>query len=226
MWIKICGNTNLVDAQLAAELGADAVGFVFAPSLRKVTPEQVAVITANLPQHLERVGVFPASSAASIAEAAKQSNLTAVQLHGGLDLERIEGLNQLAAGQFDIIQVMHWQIHADSASAEAVTHQLAQLAEQGIVQRVLIDTKVGHATGGTGVSFNWQAARTALSQATTKLKLIIAGGLRPENVADAIEGLSPWGVDVSSGVEAGPRFKDPEKLAAFIKHARDQQRSS
>jgi phosphoribosylanthranilate isomerase len=220
MWIKICANTNLADAQLAAELGADAVGFVFAPSLRQVTPDEVAAITPHLPAHLERVGVFPASQPDAIVEDARRSGLTAIQLHGGLDLAAIERLNQLAAGQFEIIPVMHWQVGADSASAETVARQLAQLAGQGIVQRVLIDAKVAHALGGTGVAFNWQAARTVLSEAAANLKIIVAGGLRPENVAEAIEGLHPWGVDVASGVEVEPRRKSPEKLAAFLKNAR------
>ena len=87
--------------------------------------------------------------------------------------------------------------------------------------RVLIDTKVGSNLGGTGVSFDWDAARATLAEAGTGLKLIVAGGLRAENVADAIRRLNPWGVDVASGVEQSPGRKSPEKLAAFIRAARD-----
>jgi phosphoribosylanthranilate isomerase len=90
------------------------------------------------------------------------------------------------------------------------------------VDHVLIDSKVGTlATGGTGISFDWDAARTTLAEAAPELKLVVAGGLRSENVAEAIQRLNPWGVDVASGVESVPGRKSPEKLAAFIKKARE-----
>jgi phosphoribosylanthranilate isomerase len=220
MWIKICGNTNLADAQMAADLGADAVGFVFAPGKRQVTAAEVAQITPHLPAHVERVGVFPASSADDIAQQAQQSGLTAVQLHGGVNLTLVQRLQEMFQGRIEIIQVVHWEIDADGTSAAAVARQLKEIAEQGIVRRVLIDSKIGNATGGTGTPFNWNAAQAILADAG-KLELIVAGGLRPDNVAEAISSLAPWGVDVASGVEATPGRKSPEKLAAFIKKARD-----
>ncbi len=219
MWIKICANTSLEDAKLAAELGADAVGFVFAPSVRRVTVAEVAQITPHLPAQVERVGVFPALPAEEIAQAVQQAQLTAVQLHGGFDAELIERLHRLL-GETAIIQTVHWQVDADEASGAAVRAHLSQLVAQGIVERVLIDSKVGNATGGTGTPFDWKAARIALSEAARGLKLIVAGGLRPENVAEAIANLEPWGVDVASGVEAEPRRKSPEKLEAFLRNAR------
>jgi phosphoribosylanthranilate isomerase len=221
MWIKICANTNLVDAQLAAELGADAVGFVFAPSKRQVTAAEVARITQHLPVHVERVGVFPALPAEEIAQQAQQAGLSAVQLHGGVDLALLQRLHELFQGRIKIIQTVHWQIDAESTSAAAVGQQLREIAEQGIVHRVLIDSKIGDATGGTGVPFNWSAARAVFTPASEGLELIVAGGLRPDNIAEAIQGLAPWGVDVASGVEETPGQKSPEKLAAFIKNARD-----
>ncbi len=220
MWIKICANTSLEDARMAADLGADAVGFVFAPSVRQVTPAQAAAITRHLPPHIERIGVFPALAAAEIAEIAAQAGLTAVQLHGELDLPLIERLHQLFVDGIPIIQAIHWQLDADQASGATVSRQLIRIAGQGIVERVLIDSKVGSATGGTGQPFNWNAASTALSHAGPKLHLIVAGGLRPENVAEAVTGLEPWGVDVASGVEAQPGRKSPEKLSAFIRNVR------
>ncbi len=220
MWIKICANTSLEDARMAADLGADAVGFVFAPSVRQVTPADVAAITPHLPAHVERVGVFPALPAAEIAEIAAQAGLTAIQLHGELDLALIERLHHLVAGRMHIIQAIHWQLDADLASSVAVARQLTRIAAQGIVERVLIDSKVGSATGGTGQTFNWSAARAVFSQAAPTLHLIVAGGLRPENVAEAIAGLEPWGIDVASGVEAEPGRKSREKLSAFIRNAR------
>jgi len=221
MWIKICANTNLEDAQLAAELGADAVGFVFAPSARRVTAAEVARITPHLPEGLECVGVFPALQAEEIADAAQESGLTTVQLHGGVDLELVRRLDEIFNGQVKLIQTVHWQADAGDASAALVAQQLREIAADGLVGRVLVDSMVGSKTGGTGVSFDWDAARTTFAQAGAGLKLIVAGGLRLENVAEAIRRLNPWGIDVASGVEEVPGRKSPEKLAAFIRAARD-----
>jgi phosphoribosylanthranilate isomerase len=221
MWIKICANTNLDDAQLAAELGADAVGFVFAPSVRQVTAVQVAQITPYLPESVESVGVFPALEAQQIAGIAQECGLTTVQLQGGVNLELVRQLDEIFNGQVKLIQTVHWQVDADTASAAVVAQQLKEIAANGFVDRVLIDAKVGSAIGGTGVSFDWDAARTTLAEAGTGLKLIVAGGLRQDNVATAIRRLEPWGVDVASGVEQSPGRKSPEKLAAFIRAARN-----
>jgi phosphoribosylanthranilate isomerase len=220
MWIKICANTNLEDAQLAASLGADALGFVFAPSKRRVTAEQVARIAPHLPGAVERVGVFDSLDAEEIARAVRMAGLNAVQLHGGVNLELARNLRQIFAGEIKIIQAIHWQVDAEGANATTVAQQLRQLNEEDIVDRVLIDSKVGEATGGTGVTFDWEKARAVLAQHIGTRKLIIAGGLRPENVADAISRLNPWGVDVASGVEATPGRKSSEKLAAFINSVR------
>jgi phosphoribosylanthranilate isomerase len=221
MWIKICANTNLDDAQLAAELGADAVGFVFAPSKRQVTAAQVARITPHLPATVERVGVFPALVAEEIAETAQQAGLNTVQLHGGVSLALIRQLHKIFNGQISLIQTVHWEADTGNASAIVVADHLKAIATDGLVARVLIDAKVGSATGGTGTTFDWNAARTTLAEAATGLKLIIAGGLRHDNVAEAIRRLDPWGIDVASGVEQSPGRKSPEKLAAFIRVARN-----
>jgi phosphoribosylanthranilate isomerase len=221
MWIKICANTSLEDAQLAAELGADAVGFVFAPSARQVTAADVSHITPHLPEGVECVGVFPALPAQEIATAAQEAGLNTVQLHGGVSLELVRQLDEIFNGQVRLIQTVHWDIDGEGASAAAVARQLREISADGIVNRVLIDSKVGAATGGTGVSFDWKAARSALADAANGLKLIVAGGLNQDNVAEAIRGLAPWGVDVASGVEQSPGRKDPEKLSAFIRAARE-----
>ncbi|WP_263382636.1 phosphoribosylanthranilate isomerase [Granulicella arctica] len=215
MWVKICGNTNLEDALLAAELGADAVGFVFAPSVRQVTAAQVAQIVAHLPDSLERVGVFPAWSAEKIRDIAREAGLTAVQLHGGVD-QQMPSVRQAFEGLLQAIPVLHWEAETEEAS---VMDQMNSAAAAGN-NRVLIDSKVGSALGGTGVSFDWHAARNVFASPPTGMKLILAGGLKPETVADAIRKLQPWGVDVSSGVEAHAGRKDPEKLAQFIQRAK------
>jgi phosphoribosylanthranilate isomerase len=221
MWIKICANTNLDDAKLAAELGADAVGFVFASSPRQVTAAEVSRITPHLPEGIECVGVFHTFDAQQIASIAQECGLTAVQLHGGLNLELLRQLDEIFNGQVKLIQTVHWQMDGDAASAAIVAEQLRQIDADGLAARVLIDTKVGANLGGTGVSFDWDAARTTLAEASAGLKLIVAGGLRADNVGDAIRRLKPWGVDVASGVEQSPGRKDPEKLAAFIRAARN-----
>jgi phosphoribosylanthranilate isomerase len=221
MWIKICANTNLDDAQMAADLGADAVGFVFASSPRQVTAADVSRITPHLPEGIECVGVFHTFDAQQIASIAQECGLTAVQLHGGLKLELLRQLDETFNGQVKLIQTVHWQVDGDAANAAVVAEQLRQIDADGLAARVLIDTKVGANLGGTGVAFDWDAARTTLAEASPGLKLIVAGGLRADNVGDAIRRLKPWGVDVASGVEQSPGRKDPEKLAAFIRAARN-----
>ena len=220
MWIKICANTNLEDAQLAAELGADAVGFVFAPSVRQMTAAQVARITSELPPNVERVGVFPAMTAEEIAGAVQEAGLNAVQLHGGVNVVLLRRLKESFGGQVKLIQTVHWEMDGGAESAAVVARQLREIAAEGLADRVLIDSKVGSMTGGTGVSFDWDTARATFAEAGGGLKLIVAGGLRPENVAEAIRRLAPWGVDVASGVEETPGKKSAEKLAGFIRAAR------
>jgi phosphoribosylanthranilate isomerase len=220
MWIKICANTNRDDAQLAAELGADALGFVFAPSKRRVTAAEVAKITPHLPKGVERVGVFPSLAAEEIADAAEEAGLNAVQLHGGVNLDLLRQLHSIFDGRVKLIQTVHWDVGGDSAGA-AVAQHLQVIAAEGLVDRVLIDSSVGSATGGTGVSFDWDDARSTLAEFSGGLKVIVAGGLRPANVAEAIQCLNPWGVDVASGVEESPGKKSPAKLATFIQAARN-----
>jgi phosphoribosylanthranilate isomerase len=219
MWVKICGNTNLEDAALAAELGADAVGFVFAASKRQVTAAQVAAITPHLPGGVERVGVFCWHTVDEIVETVRQAGLTTVQLHGGLDNGFAERLAQRFAGTVRIIQTLHWHVTLQDNAGHLV-RQIEHIATAGITDRVLIDSKVGAAGGGTGVPFDWAAARQVFTSAPSSLSLIVAGGLKPENVAHAIAQLRPWGVDLSSGVEVSPGRKDPAQMARFIENAR------
>jgi phosphoribosylanthranilate isomerase len=230
MWIKICGNTNLEDAQLAARLGADAIGFVFAPSPRQVTLAQVAAITPHLPAHVERVGVFSSRDAEQIEAIAIEAGLTTVQLHGGLDEALARKLDEKFKGSVRIIQTLHWPVgqpspHAPTnpatdSPAALLAVQIERIARLRLTDRILIDSKVGAAMGGTGIAFDWTAARTLFASATTGVNLIVAGGLTPQNVEQAIDRLKPWGVDVSSGVEASPGRKDPALLSRFLQNAR------
>jgi phosphoribosylanthranilate isomerase len=217
MWIKICANTNAEDALAAAELGADAVGFVFAPSARQVTVEQVRAISDVMPEGVERVGVFACAPVEEIAMASEQARLNTVQLHGGFDQEFSRRLQNRLGPGVSLIQTLHWNLGEDEDSLARLTKQFQDSAKGG---RVLLDSKTGSASGGTGKSFPWKIARKLLV-GNAALRVIAAGGLRPENVAEAVRTIQPWGVDVASGVEAEPGKKDRRKLEAFIRNARE-----
>jgi phosphoribosylanthranilate isomerase len=215
MWIKICGNTTLEDAQLAAENGANAVGFVFASSPRRVGVAQVREITPLLPAGLEKIGVFVDASCNEIAATVLECGLTGVQLHAsfdsGLTLRLRDRFAALPAGRaVKILQVLHFGADFEE--------QLSLLRSSATADAVLVDSRTAKAVGGTGISFDWSEARRGF--AGFSLPMIAAGGLRPENVAEAIQTLHPWGVDVSSGVEASPGKKDPERVRGFVDAAR------
>jgi phosphoribosylanthranilate isomerase len=217
MWIKICANTNLEDTQLAFDLGADAVGFVFAPSARRVTPEQVAEITSRLTGPGERVGVFHALEFEAIRDAVRIAGLTGVQLHGEGDQTLPSLLKAEFGPDLTIAQTLHWIVEAENATDDLL-NRAAALKETGHVDRILVDSKVGSALGGTGRTFDWNGAASLFAEAG--LPMIVAGGLGPGNVTEAIARLKPWGVDVASGVESVPGRKDPERLRQFIERTR------
>jgi phosphoribosylanthranilate isomerase len=212
MWIKICANTTLADASLAAELGADALGFVFAPSPRRVTPEQVAAITPHLPASIEKIGVFQTTDHAEIIAAVRTAGLTGAQLHSS----PISALPATLAAELPnlrIIQTLHWE------GPSQLADQLAVVRSNPHIHAVLVDSRTATASGGTGIAFDWNAARSSLA-ALAPLRLVVAGGLNPSNVREAISTLDPWGIDVASGVESLPGRKDPARLADFIRNAR------
>ena len=220
MWIKICANTNLEDALLAAELGAHAVGFVFAPSPRRVTAAQVAAITPHLPAGIEKVGVFDTHTPDEILQTVDAAGLTGIQLHRTFDSALSHALHQALADRVTLTQTIHWDATPGAPDpAAAIERQLRLVRAESSIDRVLIDSRFGAATGGTGIPFDWQSAADVLSAHLGDLKLIVAGGLRPDNVEEAIHRLNPWGVDVASGVELSAGKKDPQKLEAFIKKA-------
>jgi phosphoribosylanthranilate isomerase len=226
MWVKICANTNVHDAKLAAELGADAVGFVFAPSKRQVTAAQVAAITPELPPTVARIGVFHSGNAAELIEAVEIAGLTGVQLHGrGVDPELIAQLNAAFEGRVALLQVVSFEANAGAEALRAFEEQLALAVAQPGLWAVLLDTAKSGVSGGLGVAFDWAQAAAIVRRVFDAAgedapKLIVAGGLRAGNVSDAIAALAPFGVDVASGVEAEPGTKDSEKLRAFIEAAR------
>jgi phosphoribosylanthranilate isomerase len=242
MWTKICANTNLHDAQLAAELGADAVGFVFAPSKRQVTIAQVAAITPHLPDAVQKIGVFatgpdnnlnpgaaPQALANTIASAVREAGLTGAQLHGSPDPALIEHLTAELEGRTRLLQVVGYEAGpADPAAEQRFLAELRLALPQPGLWAVLLDARQSGVSGGLGVAFDWTRAAILVEQASREAhtlcpalpRLIVAGGLRAENVGDAIAALHPDGVDVASGVEASPGSKDPVRLRAFLSAVR------
>jgi len=213
LWIKICGNTSLEDARLAAEAGADAVGFVFAASPRRVTPAQAAAIAPHLPARLEKIGVFVNATFNEITEAVEGCGLTGVQLQFDAAPALLEELRERFAKKLRILRVVHF----DAATPETI----AALAQTSKIDGLLLDSRTAAAVGGTGVAFDWASASKVLLQSEdARARLVVAGGLTAENVAEAIATLRPWGVDVASGVEAAPGRKDAAKVSAFIANAR------
>lgn len=216
IWIKICGSTSLEDARLAGEAGADAVGFVFAPSPRRVTAAQVAAIVPHLPADLEKIGVFVNAGLDEIYSTVRMCGLTGVQLHSEAGPGVPGRLRERLGKELRILRVVHF----NSQATALITEQIAQHARNRDVDGVLVDSRTESAVGGTGVAFDWAEARKTVFGETGRLKMIAAGGLMPVNVAEAIATLRPWGVDVASGVEAAPGRKDPEKVRAFVAKAR------
>ena len=195
--VKLCGVRNVRDALLCAEAGADEIGVVFAPRSRRcVTPDTARDIRTNLPQHVPLVGVFQDATLAEALAIARAVDLAAVQLHGRLPAP--EGALPLYAAL---------QIDGDAA--------LARLTALTGFRRVLLD---GPAGGGGGVTFAWSLARKA--RAHFAAEVFVAGGLTPDNVAEAIRAAHPDGVDVSSGIEANDGFKDAGRVRAFVQAAR------
>jgi phosphoribosylanthranilate isomerase len=218
MWAKICGNTTLEDAQLAVTHGADAVGFIFAEGPRRVTPEAVGRIIGQLPRTIEKYGVFVDADFAAIVETVRVAGLTGVQLHAPDESGIAERLRQHyagRAGRFYILQVLHY-----TGDTEEFAAHLRRLRTNVAIDAVLLDSRTATQQGGTGLAFDWSAAHEVLAREAHTLRLIVAGGLRPENVRQAVKTLRPWGVDVSSGVEARPGRKDPGRVAAFMQAAR------
>jgi phosphoribosylanthranilate isomerase len=197
--IKICGITNLEDALLAADLGADALGFIFYPkSPRYVAPEVAKEIISHLPSFVTSVGVFVDEEMAAVSELAAQVGLDWIQVHGQESPDYCLSLGRRVIKGFRL---------KDASS-------LMDLEPfQGSVQAFLLDTYKRGQVGGTGETFDWRLAQ----QAKRYGQIILAGGLAPENVAQAIKVAQPQAVDTASGTEAAPGKKDPEKLRAFFK---------
>lgn len=198
MKVKICGIRDISTALFAIENGADALGFVFAESKRKINPEAAGEIIRELPGEVLKVGVFVNETKATIEEIANVSGINVIQLHGDETPEfcssfSLPVIKALSVGSPDDLSQL------DGFSCEYI----------------LLDSPKGKYRGGNGVSFDW----SILNKPLQDKKMILAGGLNPENVGEGIKAANPYMVDVSSGVETEGK-KDPEKIKRFIENAK------
>lgn len=198
--VKICGVTTVEDARAAVDAGADMIGLNFyAGSKRCVSLERARAIVAVIPPHVCRVGVFVDAQRVEIERVRREIGLDAIQLHGNEDASLCRGFD------VPVIRTVHLREAGDAARA------LAGFA----ADYVLCEGDAGTAYGGVGARFDWEWAHPVPRE-----KLIVAGGLTPENVADAVRALRPFAVDVASGVESAPGVKDPARMAALVAHAK------
>ena len=196
VFVKVCGITNEEDALLAVAMGADAIGLIFAPSRRQIARQRAADIVKRLPSEIVTVGVFSDESRERVVEIAHGARLRAVQLHGHTPADT------------------HWirQRVPLLIKAFAAGDRRLDAADEYAADAIHIDS----ATPGSGEVFDWSLAEGAPSNR----RIILAGGLTPDNVADAVRVVRPWGVDVATGVESSPGRKDPRKMRAFIEAAK------
>jgi len=195
--VKICGITNPADAEAAVDAGADAIGMIFAPSRRQVDVDDARDIVAVVPDHVLTVGVFRDHLVREVLEIVDAVGLRAAQLHGSETPETSRAVH-------DAVPVL---IRALAAGDP----QLADIDRHG-ADVVLLDAP----TPGGGVPFDW----TLVGDLTRRHRVLLAGGLRPDTVAEAIRTVHPWGVDVASGVEATFGRKDHDAVRAFVANAR------
>ena len=202
--LKFCGMTRDVDANYAASLGAEYVGVIFADSPRRVDPQQAAGVLATARGKAKTVGVFGPSSIETVATIAGEVSLDVVQLHGDPSAGVIERLRPFFSGEvWAVIRI------AGTTLPENATTLL------NVADAVVLDTKVTGQLGGTGTSFDWDSIAKTLDRQRIRARIVLAGGLNPENVARAVSIVAPDIVDVSSGVESAPGIKDHARMRAF-----------
>ena len=199
--VKICGITSEADALAAAEAGADAIGLMFYEgSPRHVTLEQAKAISAALPQHVMRVGVFVNAEEAFVHQALTECMLNILQFHGDETPEE--------CSRYPVMTLKAFRVQGEETLAQLEAYPSAGY---------LLDAYVKDALGGTGATFNWDLAVRAQEFGKP---IFLAGGLTPENVAEAVRKVQPFGVDASSGVEIEPGRKDAEQMRTFVAEAK------
>jgi phosphoribosylanthranilate isomerase len=200
--VKVCGITNPVDARVAADAGADAVGLVFAESPRRVSVERAREIAAALPEGVLKVGVFVDAEPGEVLRIAREVGLDYAQLHGD---EPPEALAEIRDGGVGVMKALRVR---NAETLAAVERYEADL--------FLLDAWSAEARGGTGARFDWELAKSLRGRDN----IVVSGGLGPENVREAIEYFQPYGVDASSSLEERPGKKDDERVRRFVDAAR------
>ena len=201
--VKICGITTPGDARVAADAGADAVGFVFTESPRRVDVEEARRISIALPENVIRVGVFVDEEPAEVLRISREVGLDLAQLHGDEPPEAVTALREAGVKVMKALRVK------DVATLEALDEYEADL--------FLLDAYSVKARGGTGERFDWEVAKSL----TGRDNIVVSGGLGPENVREAVELFEPFGVDASSSLEDGPGRKNGKLVRRFVLAAKD-----
>lgn len=204
--VKICGITNLEDALLSIDLGADILGLnFFEKSSRYVSRRNAAAIIDKLPDEILKVGVFVNMETYRINEFVQLLKLDAVQLHGDESAGFVSELRR----ETDVKIIKAFRVPSDFMIERVLEFQ---------AETVLLDKFSAEQYGGTGERFDWKIAHAVKE---LNVEIFLAGGLTPENVAEAVQNVRPYAVDVASGVESSPGKKDPKKLEAFIRNAKN-----
>ena len=196
--VKVCGITNVADARVAAEAGADAVGFIFAESPRLVGAEEVRKISIALPENVLKVGVFVNAPPEEVLRVAAEAGLDMVQLHGDETPETVAAVRAVGLPVMKAIRVRNAD---DLANVERFDADL-----------LLLDAYSEKARGGTGERFDWEVAKSLKGRGN----IVVSGGLAPENVRAAVDFFEPYGVDASSSLEDAPGKKNEESVRRFI----------
>jgi phosphoribosylanthranilate isomerase len=215
IWVKVCGTTSLHDARLSVAAGANALGFIFAPSPRRVEVSEAAGIVVALADEVESIGVFVNESPTTVAEVASRVGLSGVQLHGDEAAAQMTEFRR-TLGQRKIIKTLTVSNLRSNHNSKLEDY----LDAHESLDAILLDSGSAQQRGGTGVPFDWEDAAGIASRIRDRMPLIVAGGLNSGNVARAIELFQPWGVDVVSGVESAPGTKDETKLREFMSAVR------
>lgn len=211
MWIKICGTTNMNDASASLAAGASALGFIFAPSPRRVDIATASEIVEALTSDVETIGLFVDEHPRRVGEIVGQIPFTGVQLAGHEPPELMKEFRETLGGR-QIIKTLHAADLLEAGESMLDSY----LAKGAYIDAILLDSGTWDRPGGTGKPFDWEKAKPLAAKIREAMPLIIAGGLDAENVGQAIQLFQPWGVDVVTGVEVEPGRKSTTKLRSFI----------
>jgi phosphoribosylanthranilate isomerase len=216
MWIKVCGIRDVETAVKVAEAGADAIGLNFYPeSVRCVSRQTAQSIVRALPASVARVGVFVNAPVSEVVDIARETGLTAVQLHGDETAKIVAETRQMLP---ELQLIRAWRVGSEGLTP-LVEHCVDCRQLGGVWDACLVDARVGGSYGGTGATAPWELLASEWSLHALP-RLILAGGLTVENVSQAVSEVHPWGVDVASGVESSPGVKNLELVRKFIERAR------